>query len=72
MMLFQIETQPTRNERLLKKFSENCDKYPIIQCYKNKLYYNCKYNIEVENIIDEIEKKFIENEKLPWWLDLLD
>ena len=71
-MLFQLETTPTRNERLIKKFSEHCDKYPIIQCYKNKLEFNCKYNIEVEKIISDIEKKFIESEQLPWWLNLLD
>lgn len=71
-MLFQIETSPTHNDRLIKKFSEHCDKYPIVQCYKNKLYYKCKYNIEVENIIKEIEKNFIDQEQLPWWLDIID
>ena len=71
-ILFDIETNPTRKDRLVSKFSENCDRYPIIQCYKNKLEYNCKYNIDVENIISEIENKFIESEQLPWWLDLID
>ena len=71
-MLFEIETNPTWKDRLVSKFSENCDKYPIVQCYKNKLEYNCKYNIDVEKIISEIENKFIESEQLPWWLDLID
>lgn len=70
--LFDLEMDPTRSERLLQKFSENCSKHQIIQCYKNKLEYNCKYNIDIENIISEIENKFIESEQLPWWLDLID
>ena len=71
-MLFQLETTPSRNERLIKKFSEHCDKYSIIQCYKNKLEFNCKYSTDVEKIISDIESKFIESEQLPWWLNLLD
>ena len=70
--LFEIETNPTRNEKLIKLFSENCSSYPIIQCYKNKLIYNCKYNIEVEKKINEIEKKIIHLEELPWWLEFID
>ena len=71
-MIFNLETTPTYHERLVRKFSEKCDKYHIVQCYKNKLEYNCKYNIDIENIISEIENKFIESEQLPWWLDLID
>ena len=71
-MIFQTETNPTRNERLIKKFSEHCDKISIIECYKNKLLLNCGYSKEVEEIISTIEKKFIESESLPWWLDLID
>lgn len=58
--------------RLVKKFELNCNNYQIIQCYKNKLEYNCKYNSDVENLISEIESNFIESEQLPWWLDLID
>ena len=71
-IIFTPETNPSRNERLVRKFSENCDRYHVVQCYKNKLEYNCKYNIEIENIISEIENKFIESEQLPGWLDLID
>ena len=70
--LFQIETNPTRNERLIQKFSEHCESYPLIQCYKNKLLLNCGYSEEVENIISNIEIKFIKSEELPWWLELID
>lgn len=71
-MLFQIEESPTRNERLLKLFSKHCENFSIIQCYKNKLFLNCGYSKEVEKIINEIENKFINNEQLPWWLELID
>ena len=70
--LFQSEESPTRNERLIQKFSEHCDRFPIIQCYKNKLLLNCGYTKEVEEIIIKIESKFIESEQLPWWLELID
>ena len=71
-MLFDLETTPTYHERLMRKFKNFCENYAIVQCYKNKLEYNCKYNIDVENIISEIENKFIESEQLPWWLNLID
>lgn len=70
--LFQSEENPTRNEKLLKLFSEHCENFSIIQCYKNKLFYNCGYSKEVEKIITEIENNFIESEQLPWWLELID
>ena len=70
--LFQIETTPTREEILVKKFSENCESYPITQCYKNKLLLNCGYSKEVEELILEIVNKFFESEELPWWLELID
>ena len=52
-MLFDIEKEPTLNQRLLKEFSKRCDNFAIVQCYKNKLELNCKYNIEVEEIISK-------------------
>lgn len=71
-MLFDIEKSPTRNEILLENFKKYSDEIAIVQCYKNKLELNVKYNIEVEKKIKNIENKFIENFKLPWWLDLID
>ena len=70
--LFQSEESPTRDERLIQMFSQHCDSFPIIQCYKNKLLLNCGYTKEVEKIITEIESKLIESEQLPWWLELID
>ena len=71
-MLFDVEQQPTRNESLIMKFNEYCNRASIIQCYKNKLELNVNYNIEVENQIKKIESNFIDSFNLPWWLELID
>ena len=71
-MLFEIEQSPTINEKLLENFKKYCKQFGIVQCYKNKLELNVNYNIEVEKKIKNIENKFIDNFKLPWWLDLID
>ena len=71
-MLFEIEQSPTINEKLLENFKKYCKEVAIVQCYKNKLELNVNYNIEVEQKIKNIENKFIDNFKLPWWLDLID
>lgn len=68
-MLFDIEKEPTLNQRLLKEFSKRCDNFAIVQCYKNKLELNCKYNIEVEELISKFSDGL---EELPWWLNLID
>lgn len=65
---------------LTEKFITCCDctwgvdeetqlKTNVINCYRNRLKYNCGYIAEIENLIDEILK--VEDEIL-WWLDLLD
>ncbi len=59
---------------MIEKFSALADRLPIIKCYENKLFYNCSYSKEVEEIIKNIEDKIIkfEKTKIPWWLDLID
>ena len=57
---------------MIEKFSARADRLSIIKCYENKIFYNCSYPKEVEEIIKNIEKKIIDSEKIPWWLDLID
>ena len=69
MMLFKED--PNRIERLLKKFSKLCDNKILYNCYKNKLMYGCGYPVEIEDEIQEIVDKLIE-EQIFWWVELLD
>ena len=63
---------------LTEKFITCCDcileedtqlKTNVINCYHNRLKYNCGYIPEIENLINEILN--VEDEIL-WWFDLLD
>ena len=69
-MLFTVVSQAqTIQDLKIEKFSTLCERVPIIECYKNKLFYNCSYPTEVEKIIKQIADKITDP---PWWLDLID
>jgi hypothetical protein len=52
--------------RLLEVFTENTSNVMLIRCYRNKLYYNCKYTPEIESQIEKYR------EKDPWWSEHID
>lgn len=72
MTVLFTRTCHTRNQMLIEKFSALADRFSIIKCYENKLFYNCSYSKEVEEVIKKIEDKIIESENIPWWIDLID
>jgi len=68
-MLFQED--PNRIERLVEKFSNLSVNTTLTNCYRNKLEFGCSYGDEVEQRIREIVDQLIE-EKVAWWVDLID
>lgn len=68
-MLFQED--PNRIERLVEKFSNLSVNTTLTNCYRNKLEFGCSYGDEVEQRIQEIVDKMIED-KVAWWVDLID
>tara|TARA_R110002073_G_scaffold123085_6_gene266454 strand:- start:10679 stop:10849 length:171 start_codon:yes stop_codon:yes gene_type:complete len=55
---------------LVKEFGERCGgDVVLLNCYKNKVEFGCKYNKSMEEKIQNISRDI---EEYPWWVDLLD
>lgn len=67
MSLFQTTG---KKMMLVKEFGERCGgDVVLLNCYKNKVEFGCKYNKSMEEKIQNISRDI---EEYPWWVDLLD
>ena len=70
-----MSSLPPQQRRKLIEFANEVDlknKHTLLECYKSRLEYGCKYPVDTERKLDALHVLCMKKLNLPWWIDLLD